>query len=310
LISFCGLNALIDFVLSLVYAFTKTFEVNTIEIITAVKDMQKRSDKMRCEGKTIVFVPTMGFLHSGHLSLIREGKKHGDDMVVSIFVNPTQFGPSEDLETYPRNLERDLDLLQKEGVHAVFTPDADEIYGEKFQTYVELEKLPNHLCGLSRPAFLKGVATVVTKLFNIVKPHVTIFGQKDYQQLTVIRQMVRDLNFDIKVVGAPTVRESGGLAMSSRNTYLTPDQRISALSLNKSLQKAQTLVENGLKNADKIIDTAAELIRSHPETEIDYITICDPETLDDMETIDKPALMALAVKIGKARLIDNMILKP
>ena len=284
--------------------------MNTIEIITAVKDMQKRSDKMRCQGKTIVFVPTMGFLHEGHLSLIREGKKHGDDMVVSIFVNPTQFGPSEDLEAYPRDLERDLDLLQKEGVNAVFTPDADEIYGKKYQTYVELEKLPNHLCGLSRPAFLKGVATVVTKLFNIVKPHVTIFGQKDYQQLTIIRQMVRDLNFDIEVIGAPTVRESGGLAMSSRNTYLTPDQRISALSLNKSLQKAQTLVENGLKDADKIINTAAELIRSHPETEIDYITICDPETLDDMKTIDKPALMALAVKIGKARLIDNMILKP
>jgi pantoate--beta-alanine ligase len=284
--------------------------VNTIEIIAAVKDMQKRSDKMRCQGKTIVFVPTMGFLHEGHLSLIREGKKHGDDMVVSIFVNPSQFGPSEDLETYPRDLERDLDLLQKEGVNAVFTPDADEIYGEKYQTYVELEKIPNHLCGLSRPVFFKGVATVVTKLFNIVKPHVTIFGQKDYQQLTVIRQMVRDLNFDIEVVGAPTVRESGGLAMSSRNTYLTPDQRISALSLNKSLQKAQSLVENGLKDADKIIDTAAELIRPHPETEIDYITICDPETLDDIKTIDKPALMALAVNIGKARLIDNMILKP
>jgi pantoate--beta-alanine ligase len=284
--------------------------VNTIEIIDAVKDMQKRSDKMRCQGKTIVFVPTMGFLHEGHLSLIREGKKHGDDMVVSIFVNPSQFGPSEDLETYPRDLERDLDLLQKEGVNAVFTPDADEIYGEKYQTYVELEKIPNHLCGLSRPVFFKGVATVVTKLFNIVKPHVTIFGQKDYQQLTVIRQMVRDLNFDIEVVGAPTVRESGGLAMSSRNTYLTPDQRISALSLNKSLQKAQSLVENGLKDADKIIDTAAELIRPHPETEIDYITICDPETLDDIKTIDKPALMALAVNIGKARLIDNMILKP
>jgi pantoate--beta-alanine ligase len=284
--------------------------VNTIEIITAVKDMQKRSDKMRCQGKTIVFVPTMGFLHEGHLSLIREGKKHGDDMVVSIFVNPTQFGPSEDLETYPKDLKRDLDLLQKEGVNAVFTPDADEIYGKKYQTYVELEKLPNHLCGLSRPVFFKGVATVVTKLFNIVKPHVTIFGQKDYQQLTVIRQMVRDLNLDIEVIGAPTVRESGGLAMSSRNTYLTPDQRISALSLNKSLQKAQRLVENGLKDADKIINTAAELIRFHPETEIDYITICDPETLDDMKTIDKPALMALAVKIGKARLIDNMILNP
>jgi len=284
--------------------------VDIIEIITTVKKMQARSDEMRCQGKTIVFVPTMGFLHEGHLSLMREGKKYGDDLVVSIFVNPTQFGPGEDLETYPRNFERDLELVRKEGVNAVFAPDADEIYGERFQAHVELGKLPNHLCGLSRPVFLKGVATVVTKLFNIVKPHVTIFGQKDYQQLTVIRQMVRDLNFDIKVVGAPTVREPGGLAMSSRNTYLTPAQRISALSLSKSLKKAQTLVENGLQDADKIIDTAAKLIRSHPETEIDYITICDPETLDDMKSIDRPALMALAVKVGKARLIDNMILKP
>ena len=282
--------------------------MNSIEIITTVKEMQVRSDKKRSQGKTIVFVPTMGFLHAGHLSLIREGKKYGDDMVVSIFVNPTQFGPGEDLETYPRNFERDLELIKKEGVNAVFAPYAVEIYGEKFQTYVELEMLPNHLCGLSRPAFFKGVTTVVTKLFNIVKPHIAIFGQKDYQQLTVIRQMVRDLNFDIKVVGAPTVRESDGLAMSSRNTYLTPDQRISALLLNKSLNKAQTLVENGLQDAAKVIDIAAKLIRSHPETEIDYITICDPETLDDMKTIDKPALMALAVKIGKARLIDNMIL--
>jgi pantoate--beta-alanine ligase len=284
--------------------------VNAIEIITAVKEMQVRSDKKRSQGKTIVFVPTMGFLHTGHISLIREGKKYGDDIVVSIFVNPTQFGPSEDLESYPRNFERDLELLNKEVVNAVFAPEAVEIYGEKFQTYVELEKLPNHLCGLSRPTFFKGVATVVTKLFNIVKPHVTIFGQKDYQQLTLIRQMVCDLNFDIKVVGAPTVREPDGLAMSSRNTYLTPDQRISALSLNTSLKKAQRLVESGLQDAAKIIDAAAKLIRSHPETEIDYITICDPETLDDMNTIEKPALMALAVKIGKARLIDNMILKP
>ena len=272
--------------------------------------MQVRSDKMRSQGKTIVFVPTMGFLHEGHLSLIREGKKHGDDIVVSIFVNPAQFGPGEDLETYPRDFERDLELLRKERASAVFAPDATEIYGERFQTYVELDKLPNHLCGLSRPVFFKGVATIVTKLFNIVKPHVTIFGQKDYQQLTVIRQMVRDLNLDIKVIGAPTVRESDGLAMSSRNTYLTPDQRMSALSLNKSLKTAQTLVENGLRDSAKIIDTATKLIRSHPETEIDYITICDPETLDDMKTIDRPALMALAVKVGKARLIDNMILKP
>ena len=272
--------------------------------------MRARSDRMRRQFKTIVFVPTMGFLHEGHLSLVREGKKHGDDMVVSIFVNPAQFAPGEDLESYPRNLEKDLELLQKEDVDAVFIPDDKVIYGNKFQTYVELEKLPNHLCGISRPIFFKGVATVVAKLFNIVKPHVTVFGQKDYQQLVIIRQMVRDLDFDIEVVGAPTEREPDGLAMSSRNNYLTPEQRISALSLYKSLQKAQALVESGMQDANKIIDAATELIQSHTGTEIDYIAICDTETLVDIKTIDKPVVMALAVKVGKARLIDNMILSP
>ena len=284
--------------------------MNTIEIITEINRMQARSDEMRRRGKTIVFVPTMGFLHEGHLSLIREGRKCGDDLVVSIFVNPSQFGPGEDLETYPRDFERDLELLRKEAVDVVFAPDAEEMYGEHFQTFVELEKLPKHLCGLSRPIFFKGVATVVTKLFNIVKPHAAIFGEKDYQQLTVIRQMVRDLNFDINIVGAPTVREADGLAMSSRNTYLHSKQRMSALTLNKSLKKAQELVGNGLKDAAQVIDAAAKRIRSQPDTEIDYIVICDPKTLDDMKTIDRPALMALAVKVGKARLIDNKILIP
>ena len=284
--------------------------MNVIEIIATVAEIQARSDRLRREGKTIVFVPTMGFLHEGHLSLMREGKNHGDDLVVSIFVNPAQFGPGEDLETYPKDLERDLHLLRKEGVDAVFTPDAHEIYEDRYQTYVELEGLPNHLCGISRPVFFKGVATVVAKLFNIVKPHVAVFGQKDYQQLVVVRQMVRDLNFDITVIGAPTVREPDGLAMSSRNTYLTPEQRISALSLYKSLTNAQALLESGVRDAAEIIDSAKDLIQSHPDTEIDYIAVCDPDTLDDVQTIDRPARMALAVKVGKARLIDNMLLEP
>ncbi len=272
--------------------------------------MQARSDRMRRQFKTIAFVPTMGFLHEGHLSLVKEGKKRGDDLVVSIFVNPSQFAPGEDFESYPRDLDRDLELLQEEGVDAVFNPDDKEIYGGEFQTCVELEKLPNHLCGISRPIFFKGVATVVAKLFNIVKPHVTIFGQKDYQQLVIIRQMVRDLGFDIEVVCAPTVREPDGLAMSSRNAYLSPEQRDSALSLYNSLQKAQVLIENGIQDATIIIDATTELIQSRPETQIDYIVICDTETLVDIQTIDKPVLMALAVKVGKARLIDNMILNP
>jgi len=272
--------------------------------------MQVRSDRMRRQFKTIVFIPTMGFLHEGHLSLIKEGHKLGDDMVVSIFVNPTQFGPGEDLASYPRNLERDLVLLQKEGVNAVFTPDAKEIYSREFQTYVTLEKLPKYLCGASRPIHFRGVATIVAKLFNTVKPHVAVFGRKDYQQLIVVRQMVYDLNFGIEIIGAPTVREPDGLAMSSRNTYLTPEQRISALSLYKSFQKAKELIKSGIKDAATIIDEATKLIQSYPETDIDYIAICDTETLVDIQTINGPVQMLLAVQVGKARLIDNMLLNP
>jgi pantoate--beta-alanine ligase len=252
----------------------------------------------------------MGFFHEGHLSLMRKGRELGDDLVISIFVNPAQFGPKEDFKSYPRDLERDLQLAEKEDVDAVFTPDSQELYPEGFQTYIELEKLPNHLCGLSRPVFFKGVATVVAKLFNIVKPHVAIFGEKDYQQLTVIRRMVRDLNFDIKIVAGPTVREPDGLAMSSRNNYLTPKQRPSALTLYKSLVKAKTLLKSRVKDADEIIQAVTKMITSHPETGIDYISICDPECLEEIKTIDKPALMALAVNVGRTRLIDNMILNP
>lgn len=250
----------------------------------------------------------MGFLHEGHLSLIREGRRLADHVVLSIFVNPAQFGPGEDLEAYPRDFERDCELAEKAGADVIFAPDNEELYGENFQTYVRLEKLPNHLCGISRPVHFRGVATVVTKLFNIVRPHIAIFGQKDYQQLLVIRQMVRDLNFDIRIVGAPIVREPDGLAMSSRNSYLTPEQRRSALCLSQSLEKAQALIDTGVTRASDLSDAAARMITSHPETDIDYITICDPETLDDMETVDRPALMALAVRVGKTRLIDNRVL--
>ena len=284
--------------------------MHAIKVITTATEMQEHSNRMRSLGKTVAFVPTMGFLHKGHLSLIKEGRKLGDDLVVSIFVNPSQFSPGEDFESYPRNFDKDLKLLQKEGVDVIFSPNEDELYQDGFQTYVELKNLPNHLCGISRPIFFRGIATVITKLFNIVRPHIAIFGQKDYQQLTVIRRMVRDLNFDIKIVGFPTVREPDGLAMSSRNSYLTPEQRSNAVSLYKSLKQSKKLVESGIKEAKRIIDAAYALIKSHPETTIDYIAICDPETLVDMETIDRPALMALAVSIGKTRLIDNMILNP
>ncbi|MEA3279746.1 MAG: pantoate--beta-alanine ligase [Thermodesulfobacteriota bacterium] len=281
-----------------------------MKVIAKLIEMQEHSDLMRGLGKTIALVPTMGFLHEGHLSLIRKGRELGDNLIVSIFVNPAQFSPGEDFESYPRNFDRDFELAQKEGADVIFTPDEKELYSGNFQTYVELEKLPKHLCGISRPTFFKGVATVVTKLFNLVKPHVAVFGEKDYQQLIIIRRMVRDLNFEINIVGVPTLREPDGLAMSSRNSYLTPEQRINALCIYKSFKKARELLENGVNDAASIINTASGLIKFHGGTNIDYISICDPETLVDMETIDRPALMALAVKIGETRLIDNMILNP
>lgn len=272
--------------------------------------MQARSGLLRNQSKKIVFVPTMGDLHEGHLSLMRKGREQGDCLVVSIFVNPTQFAPGEDLDTYPRDLDTDLKLSKKEGVDIVFTPSENDLYPEGFQTYIQLEKLPKHLCGISRPTFFRGVATVVTKLFNIVRPHVAVFGQKDFQQLTVIRRLVRDLNLAIEIVGGPIVREPDGLAMSSRNKYLTSEQRVTALSLYQSLLKAQALLKSGTRDASKIIGNVSELFLSQPETAIDYIAVCDPETLDDMDVIDRPALMALAVKVGTTRLIDNMILSP
>ena len=280
-----------------------------VEIIKTVKEMQKRSDRSRLSGKTIVLVPTMGFFHEGHLSLMRKGRKIGDDLVVSIFVNPAQFAPGEDFESYPRAFDRDLGLAAKEGVDVIFAPDEKELYPDGFQTYVNLEELSKHLCGISRPVFFRGVATVVSKLFNIVKPGIAIFGQKDYQQVVVIRRMVKDMNFDIKIVDVTTFREPDGLAMSSRNSYLTDKERDYARSLFKSLKTAQTLLKGGTNDASKIIGAASKIIESCPETVIDYVSIFDPETLVDMKTIDRPAQMALAVKVGKTRLIDNMRLR-
>lgn len=270
--------------------------------------MQHRADAIRREHKRIGLVPTMGFLHAGHLSLIHLARKHADRVVVSIFVNPTQFGPNEDFEDYPRDFERDQALCQENGADILFVPPAEAIYPPGFQSYVSLEALPHHLCGLSRPIHFRGVATVVAKLFNLVKPHVAVFGEKDYQQLLVIRQMARDLNFDIEVRGGPIVREEDGLAMSSRNSYLTPEQRKSAGCLHQSLALAQELVAQGERDPHRIIGRARALIQSQPDTDIDYIAITDPQTLEEVEQINGPVLMALAVKVGKPRLIDNAIL--
>ncbi|OQX62687.1 MAG: pantoate--beta-alanine ligase [Desulfococcus sp. 4484_241] len=281
-----------------------------MEIIKTAKDMQAHAEKTRMQGKTIVFVPTMGFLHEGHLSLLREGSRHGDHLVLSIFVNPTQFAAGEDFESYPRDFEKDAAAAQKEGVDVIFAPEKANLYDDDFETYVSLEKLPNHLCGLSRPTHFRGVATIVTKLFNIVKPHAAVFGEKDYQQLAIIRRMTRDLNFDIRIIGVPIVREPDGLAMSSRNTYLAPEQRQAALSLYRSLSEAQNMVKTGETRATRLIEEARRTISAFPENSIDYVTVCDPDTLEDVALIDRPVLMALAVRVGKCRLIDNMVLHP
>ncbi len=281
-----------------------------IEIIKTITEMQSWAEQVRRAGKHIAFVPTMGFFHEGHLALMSQGRRYGDKLVVSIFVNPAQFGPAEDFEQYPRDLENDLALAEARGTDVVFAPETAELYPEGFETYVMQSRLPGHLCGLSRPGHFKGVMTIVAKLFNIVKPRYAMFGRKDFQQLAVLHRMTRDLNFDTKIIDCPTVRESDGLALSSRNKYLTADQRQSGLTLYRALTMAQNDVAAGQRNAEPLIDKAAEIISAAADTEIDYIKICDPDTLDDVSRIERPALMALAVKVGSTRLIDNTILTP
>ncbi len=272
--------------------------------------MRQEAIRLLQSGKTVVLVPTMGYLHEGHLALMREGRKHGDALIVSIFVNPKQFGPAEDLQRYPRDLDHDMTLAESVGVDVVFAPEARAMYEEGFQTHVDLELLPRHLCGPSRLNHFRGVATVVAKLFNIVRPQVAIFGEKDYQQLAIIRRMVRDLNFNTRIIGVPTVREPDGLAMSSRNIYLSEDERRSALSLSESLQQAQKAVAEGISDSADLTRSTSGLIGSYPHTRIDYVVLCDPDTLEDVDRVDGPTLMALAVRVGETRLIDNAILKP
>lgn len=280
-----------------------------MEIIKEIESMQEISERWRRDGHIISCVPTMGFLHQGHVELLRVGREKGDRLIMTLFVNPTQFGPQDDYEIYPRDTEGDLKKASSAGVDAVFMPTVEEMYPEGFQTTVRVEGVTQYLCGKSRPGHFAGVTTVVASLFNITKPHLAIFGEKDYQQLIVIKRMVRDLNMDIEVIGVPTVREIDGLAMSSRNKYLSLEERSSALSLKKGLDLAKTMVAKGEKDTAKITNAVRELILSHPFTDIDYITICDPENLTDIEIIDGHCLLALAVRVGKARLIDNVIMR-
>jgi pantoate--beta-alanine ligase len=278
-----------------------------MKVITTIKEMKEFSSRARGTGKTIAFVPTMGFFHDGHLSLMREGRKRGDLLVVSLFVNPTQFAPHEDFKNYPRDFEKDRRMTEEAGTDILFAPEVDEMYPSDHQTLVQVEKVTRNLCGRSRPTHFRGVTTVVMMLFEIVMPHVAVFGEKDYQQLVTIRQMVRDLHMGVEVVGMPTVRETDGLAMSSRNTYLLPEERRAALSLYRSLQRAKDLLQKGEQRASRIVGEMNGILQSEPLVRMDYVQICDADTLQDVARIDGDVVIALAAYVGKTRLIDNLV---
>ncbi|MGA2517469.1 MAG: pantoate--beta-alanine ligase [Thermodesulfobacteriota bacterium] len=278
-----------------------------MEIIGTVQEMKGFSSQVRRAGKTIAFVPTMGYFHEGHLDLMREGRRRGDVLVISLFVNPTQFGPKEDFKSYPRDFERDKKMAEGVGVDILFAPETSDMYPPDHQTIVRVEKVTQNLCGRSRPTHFQGVTTVVLMLFEIVMPDVAIFGEKDYQQLATIQQMVKDLHMSVEVLGMPTVREADGLAMSSRNTYLLPDERKAALSLYRSLQRAKELLQKGERKTDWILREMNGILRSESLVRIDYIQICDAHTLKDVDGIEGDVVVALAAYLGKTRLIDNLV---
>lgn len=266
-----------------------------------------RAARLSFSGR-VGLVPTMGYLHEGHLSLVRRAREETDHVVVSIFVNPTQFGPREDLSKYPRDLDRDLSLLEPLGVNLVWIPTAEIMYPPGFQTWVEVEGITQPLEGSMRPGHFRGVTTIVAKLFNAVQPHKAYFGQKDAQQAAVIRQMTRDLNFPLEVVVCPIVREPDGLAMSSRNVYLDPEQRKAATVLSRSLKAAKEAYDNGERDAEKIRGKMKEVLASEPLAQVQYVSCADYDTLEELETITGKALLSMAVFMGKTRLIDNIVL--
>lgn len=274
--------------------------------VTAVGEMKGLVRRWKAEKKTIGFVPTMGYLHEGHLSLVRESKKRADVTVVSIFVNPTQFGPDEDFNKYPRDLEKDAAYLRKGGVDCLFYPDASEMYPPGYRTFVDVHGLQDRLCGKSRPGHFRGVATVVLKLFNILGPDLAFFGAKDAQQVLIIKRMAADLNLDVEVVTCPLVRESDGLALSSRNAYLSPEERKAARVLSVSLRRAERAVVAGERDAARVIAGIRSVIEAEPLARIDYVEAVDPESLEPVAEIRGNVLITLAVFIGSTRLIDNI----
>jgi len=279
-----------------------------MKVYKGIRSLVKEIEAAKRQGKTIGFVPTMGCLHDGHLSLIRRAGRDTDRVAVSIFVNPAQFGPNEDLKKYPRDIKRDLGLLRASGADIVFTPGVKSLYPDKFSTYVDVGDLASRLCGSSRPGHFRGVTTIVAKLFNIIKPDIAYFGQKDAQQAILIKKIVMDLNMDVKIKVMPIIRERDGIAMSSRNKYLSSHERKNALSLNRSLESAKALYRKGERDTYKIIKKMRDMIPQNNGAKIDYIDVVDIEDLKPVKRISGKTLVALAVKVGKTRLIDNTIL--
>lgn len=280
-----------------------------MEITGSIKRVREQVREWRKAGLTVGLVPTMGYLHEGHKSLIDKAVEQNDKVVVSVFVNPMQFGPTEDLESYPRDMDRDAALCEKAGAALIFHPEPEEMYDDNFSSFVDMNTLTGGLCGKTRPIHFRGVCTVVAKLFNIVTPDRAYFGQKDAQQLAVIRHMVNDLSFGIEIVGCPIIREEDGLAKSSRNTYLNEDERKAALVLSRSLKEGRKLVDDGEKDAAKVKKTITDIIEKEALAKIDYVEVVDWNTLEPVEKIDGPVLTAIAVYIGKTRLIDNFIVE-
>ncbi|MDH3331534.1 MAG: pantoate--beta-alanine ligase [Desulfobulbaceae bacterium] len=276
-----------------------------MQIIHHLADMTRWSNEVIAGGKALALVPTMGYFHAGHLSLMRQAGRLADHVVVSLFVNSLQFGPREDLSRYPRDLQRDARLAENEKVDILFVPTSEEMYAPDFNTRVRVNGITDTLCGQQRPTHFEGVTTVVAKLFNIIKPHCAVFGQKDFQQLSVIRKMVRELNWDIEIFAHPIVREDDGLAMSSRNTYLSSEERSKALCLNKAIQHAKARFADGLDDSDLLISEIRDIISANSGVNIDYISVVDKDTLSDKEVIDSQSVLALAIKVGGTRLIDN-----
>lgn len=280
-----------------------------MKVVKTIAEVREEVRNWRKEGLSVGLVTTMGFLHAGHQSLIEASVKDNDRTVVTIFVNPMQFGPTEDLESYPRDLKRDTELCEQTGADLVFNPEPSEMYADGFVTYVNMTGLPDHLCGLSRPVHFKGVCTVVNKFFNIVQPDRAYFGQKDAQQLAIIKRMTMDLNMPLEIVGCPIVREESGLAMSSRNTYMNDEERAAALILSRSLREGREMIEAGERDAKAVTDKIREIISSEPMAEIDYVDMVDNSTMESIDEIKGEVLCAIAVKInGKVRLIDNFIM--